>query len=29
MKKIYFNEEFFDLEFDFGVYIESKDVLFY
>ncbi len=29
MSKVYFNEEFFDLEFDFGIYLESKEEIYY
>lgn len=29
MNKLYFYEEIVDIEFDFGIYIESKEVRFY
>jgi len=29
MNKLIFNEEILDIEFDFGIYMESKEVKFY
>lgn len=29
MSKLFFNEEILDIEFDFGIYMNSKEVKFY
>lgn len=29
MNKLFFDEEVLDVEFDFGIYMESKEVRFY
>lgn len=29
MNNLFFNEEIVDIEFDFGIYMESKEVKFY
>ncbi len=29
MNNLFYEEEIIDIEFDFGIYIESKEVIFY